>query len=139
VQLYFDLIHDSFHSLFHAPTFMVQMRQGNAPPVLLFGIMAMSARFSINPIFSDISPRERSNYFAKRCAIFLNLRDISLTTIQACVLLGAISIAEGEAAAESVYYSAACRIANILDLPRRPSSDSIEKEVNIRGQLLALP
>ena len=56
-----------------------------------------------------------------------------MTTVQACVLLGAVSITENEAAAESVYYCAACRIANLLDLPKRQTVDAIEKEVNIRG------
>jgi hypothetical protein len=58
---------------------------------------------------------------------------VSLTTVQACVLLGSNVITEGEAAAESVYYSVACRIAQLLDLPNRPTSNRIEREVNIRG------
>jgi len=45
VELYFDLIHDQFHSLFHRPTFMEQVRNGTAPKVLLFAMMALSARF----------------------------------------------------------------------------------------------
>jgi hypothetical protein len=64
----------------------------------------------------------------------LNLEDISLTTVQACVLLGAIVITEGGAAAESVYYSVACRIAQLLDLANRPTSSRLEKEINIRGE-----
>ncbi len=65
--------------------------------------------------------------------MLLDLRDISLTTIQACVLLGSVSRVEGQGAAESVYYSVACRIANLLDLANRPASDAIDREVNIRG------
>jgi hypothetical protein len=45
----------------------------------------------------------------------LDLGDTSLTTIQACVLLGSISIIEGKSAAEAVYYSVASRIALLLD------------------------
>ena len=63
---------------------------------------------------------------------------MSLTTAQACVLLGSIVITEGEAAAESVYYAVACRIAQLLDLPNRPASCIIEREVNIRGVLALL-
>jgi hypothetical protein len=48
------------------------------------------------------------------------------------VLLGAVSITEGEADAESVYYSVACRIANLLHLGQRPAGNPIEREVNIR-------
>ena len=49
------------------------------------------------------------------------------------MLLGAISITENEAAAESVYYCAACRIANLLDIANKPTSDGLEREINIRG------
>jgi len=45
VELYFDLIHDQFHSLFHRPSFIEQVRTGTAPQVLLFAMMALSARF----------------------------------------------------------------------------------------------
>jgi hypothetical protein len=45
VDLYFDLIHDQFHSLFHRPSFIEQVRKGTAPRVLLFAMMALSARF----------------------------------------------------------------------------------------------
>ena len=45
VELYFDLIHDQFHSLFHRPSFIGQIRNGTAPRVLLFAMMALSARF----------------------------------------------------------------------------------------------
>jgi len=49
-------------------------------------------------------------------------------------LLGAFSITHGEAQAEAVYYSVACRIANLLNLANKPTSDPVEREVNIRGE-----
>jgi hypothetical protein len=53
VEIYFDLIHDQFHSLFHRPSFIEQVRKGTAPRVLLFAMMALSARFnSTNPLVS---------------------------------------------------------------------------------------
>jgi hypothetical protein len=48
VELYFDLIHDQFHSLFHRPSFTEQVRNGTAPRVLLFAMMALSARFNFS-------------------------------------------------------------------------------------------
>ena len=81
-----------------------------------------------------MNPRDRGREYAKESGRLLDLRDISLTTVQACVLLGAVSITEGEAAAESVYYSVGCRVANLLDLTNRPTSDKIEREINIRGK-----
>jgi len=45
VGLYFDLIHDQFHSIFHRPSFMEDLLRGVAPKVILFAMMALSARF----------------------------------------------------------------------------------------------
>lgn len=134
VQLYFDLIHDCFHSLFHGPSFMEALQAGLAPPVIVYAMMALAARFSTSMAFAGTPPRQRSDVYYKKSAALLNLRDISLTTIQACVLLGAVSITEGESGAEAVFYACACRVANLMDLARRPASDSIEQEVNIRGE-----
>lgn len=44
VELYFDLIHDQMHSLFHRPSFIEQVKNGAAPRGLLFAMMALSAR-----------------------------------------------------------------------------------------------
>jgi hypothetical protein len=43
-HLYFDLIHDQFHSLFHRPSVIRDVEEGKAPPVILFAMMALSAR-----------------------------------------------------------------------------------------------
>lgn len=44
VALYFDFIHDQFHSLFHRPSFLEDVLHERVPPVILNGMMAMSAR-----------------------------------------------------------------------------------------------
>jgi hypothetical protein len=67
-------------------------------------------------------------------AKLLDIRDTSLVTIQACVLLGAISTTEDNAITESVYYTVACRMAHLLDLSKKTASDAIEQEVNMRGE-----
>jgi hypothetical protein len=58
--LYFNFIHDQFHSIFHRPSLEEDVLQGTVPPILLYGIMALSARFvpaqaysEINMIFKD--------------------------------------------------------------------------------------
>ena len=134
VNLYFDYIHDSIHSLFHRPSLIRDLETGKVPSVILFAIIALSARFSSNPYFSNTVPRERGNEFAKESNRLLDLRDISMMTLQASVLLGVFATGCGEAASESVYYCVACRIANLLDLVNRPYADAIEREVNIRGR-----
>ncbi len=44
VQLYFDYIHDQFHSLFHRPSVIQDVECGHAPPALVLAMMALSAR-----------------------------------------------------------------------------------------------
>lgn len=44
VALYFDYIHDQFHSIFHRPSFLDDVAQDRVPPVVLLAIFALSAR-----------------------------------------------------------------------------------------------
>ncbi|CAG7951638.1 unnamed protein product [Penicillium olsonii] len=132
VQLYFDYVHDKFHSLFHRPSLMEDMHRGQAPEILMYGMLALSARFSSHPSFVDTDPRERGRGFAKRCEELLDLNDVSVTTIQACVLLGAIGVVDGKPASETIYYAVACRIAQLLDLPNCQAENRVEQELYIR-------
>jgi hypothetical protein len=158
IQLYLDFIHDKFHSLFHRPSLIEDILQDRTPLILVYGMLALSARstsssslsrpgvcrtdtyrrFSTNPFFQNSDPRERGRQYAIESKWLLDIQDVSLTTAQACILLGSIVVTEGEAAAESVYYSAACRIAQLLNLPNRPTTGRIEKEVNLRGSFTIL-
>lgn len=45
VQLYFDYIHNQFHTLFHPPTFLNAVAEDRVENVLLYPIFALSARF----------------------------------------------------------------------------------------------
>lgn len=156
VQLYFDYVHDQFHTLFHRPSFIDNLSEGKAPPILVYGMMALSARlvkflklaselsmlighpsfrFSNNPALSQVDARERGRTYGKQCERLLDWNDISLSTIQACVLLGAIAITDGKAASENIHYAVACRMAQLLDLPKCKNDILLEHEVNIRGIL----
>lgn len=44
VDLYFDLIHDQFHTLFHRPTFTDEVAKGEGKPAILYAMLALSAR-----------------------------------------------------------------------------------------------
>lgn len=91
------------------------------------------SRFSSHEFFAGISPRVRGTPYAKKSASLFDPSDVSLQSIQASVLLGACYIVEGDAAAESVYYGIACRMAQLIDLPHRICSTRLEREINIRG------
>jgi hypothetical protein len=95
--------------------------------------MGMSARFSQHESLANTPPRERGRPFTREAERLLNLHDTSLTTIQACLLLGASAVVEGESATESVYFSIACRMAMLLDLPNAPATTRIQQELNYRG------
>ena len=84
--------------------------------------------------FKDHCYWDRGSEFAKESARLLDIKDVSLCTIQACILLGTVSRSEGDAAAESVYYSIASRMANLLDLASIPASNAVEREINVRGK-----
>lgn len=133
IENYFRHIHVSFHILFHKPSFWTAYRDGSLPKILFFGVIGLSARFSQHDTLAEIPPRERGRPYTKEAERLLNLHDISLVTIQACLLLGAASVAEGEGATESIYFSIACRMAMLLDLPNAPVTTRVQQEVNNRG------
>lgn len=93
----------------------------------------MSARFSQHPSLASISPRERGRPFIREAERLLNLHDVSLTTVQACLLLGASAVIEGSGDIESVFFSIACRMGLLLDLPNALVATRIQQEVNYRG------
>lgn len=130
--MYFQYIHDTFHSIFHRPSLVEDVCSGTVPRVILLSIISLSARFSSDPYFAGIDPRVRGRQYAREAERLLDLRDTSVSTIQACVLLGAYVITEGEALSESLYYSVACRLAMAIDLPNMLVSTRLEQEVNIR-------
>ncbi|KAK5100614.1 hypothetical protein LTS08_005365 [Lithohypha guttulata] len=111
---------------------MEDTRNGVIPRVILLSIISLSARFSNDVYFAGIDPRIRGRQYAREAEKLLDLRDISVSTVQTCVLLGAYVITEGEALSESLYYSVACRLALLLDLPNMLVSTQLEQEVNTR-------
>jgi Fungal specific transcription factor domain. len=133
VGLYFRYIHITFHNLFHRPSFEAAVRNESIPRVLVFGVVALAARFSSHPYFANTEPQERGRPYAKEAERLLDLHKTCLTTVQACMLLGAIQVVEMDSATESIFYTVACRLAMILDLPNAPAKTRIEQEVNLRG------
>jgi len=134
VDLYFSHIHVTFHNLFHRPSFEAAVEDGSIPKILVLGAFSLAARFSSHPFFADIDPQERGRPYAKEAERLLDLHKTCLTTIQACVLLGGIQVVEMDSATESIYYTIACRLAMILDLPNAPAKTRIEQELNLRGR-----
>jgi hypothetical protein len=131
-NLYFAYVHDQFHTLFHKPSFMADLTSNKVPSVILLAIIALSARFSSHAYFEYTNPRTRGVEYMQRAAKLLDPSDVSLASIQACVLLGACRVIEADARGEAVYYGMACRMAQLLDLSNRPCTNRLEREINIR-------
>jgi hypothetical protein len=112
---------------------MQDVAVGTLPNVLLFGILSLAVRFSNDPYFGDTDPRIRGRPYAQEAQHLLNILEVSLTTIQASVLIGAFAITEGDAQAEAVLYGIACRNAMLLDLPNMIAPSRVDQEVNLRA------
>lgn len=89
-------------------------------------------RFSTNSAFAGTDPRERGEHFRLASESLLNIRHITPVTIQTCILLGAYAAANGDTDIENLYYNLAGRLSLILDLPNRPASNLLERELNHR-------
>lgn len=63
-----------------------------------------------------------------------DMTDISVTTIQASILLGTICFAESKTEAEALYYAIANRLVQILNLAYRSTENETERQVNLRSQ-----
>ncbi|KAH7141709.1 hypothetical protein EDB81DRAFT_691194 [Dactylonectria macrodidyma] len=132
VGLYFRYVHVAFHNIFHQPSFEKDVRDRVIPKILFLGVISLSARFSSHSSFADIQPSERGRNYAKEAEKLIDLHNISLTTIQACMLMSAVYAVEGKMGDESIFLNIACRMAMLLDLPNAVARTRIEKEVNLR-------
>jgi len=131
-ELYFEYIHDQFHSIYHRASFMDDLMGDRIPAVVLFAIFALSARFSTNEAFAGSNPRERGERYRVASENMLCIRDLSPGTVQAYLLLGAYAAASGETEAENLYYGLAGRTSLLLDLPNIEECGPFERETNIR-------
>ena len=136
VELYFCYIHVAFHNLFHQPSFEAGVADGTIPKILVLGAISLSARFSVHPSLAYSEPLKRARPFTREAEKLVDFRNISLVTIQACMLLAAGYSIEGQPGPESVFLGVACRMALILDLPNAPTASCLEKEINLRGELI---
>ncbi|KAL2679052.1 hypothetical protein Neosp_009808 [[Neocosmospora] mangrovei] len=114
------------------PSFKAAFQNGTIPRVLFFAVIGLSARFSGHRSLSHINPWHRGRPYAQEAEKLLDLHDTSIVTIQACMLLAANFIADGEAMTECVYLTIACRMAMLIDLPNLKVNNRIEQEVNRR-------
>ncbi|CZR68016.1 uncharacterized protein PAC_17915 [Phialocephala subalpina] len=103
VDLYFRLIHDGPHTLFHEPTFLSNLSSKSVPISLLLAVIALSARFSTNECFQDDPGRYARTY--ARAALELLQKELirpSLESIQGYILISQHLGGEGDVRAKHI-------------------------------------
>ncbi|KAB8276801.1 hypothetical protein BDV30DRAFT_224126 [Aspergillus minisclerotigenes] len=118
VGLYFRHIHNIAHTMFHEPSFMHHMREGTASMKHVYGMCALAARFSKNPIFHGISPCSRGKVYAFQAVrLCRQCTDTpSLETIQALLLIGYFFSGEVDHQRKHIYVGLARLHAEALSL-----------------------
>ncbi|PSN75546.1 NADH dehydrogenase [Corynespora cassiicola Philippines] len=130
VHSYFQFIHDRPHSLFHERSTWHDIKTGSIRECLLAAICALGCRFA---------PREQDRRLASRYALrskllfTQNLEEISIPSIQTCILLANHYAAERDNRLEALYFGIANRMAYILGIDKMNTTDSIiSQEIKAR-------
>lgn len=101
VELYLGLLHHKPHTLFHPPTLRRCANDGSLSVAILYAIFGLAARFS-----SCADTRGMTSAltrYAKHC-LKMNIDDVHLDNVQACILVGNLCGADGDAGAEALYF-----------------------------------
>jgi len=96
-----------------------------------------STRFTDSVFSGHGDRRDRGKRFAETAFKLLDLRICSVSTIQACILLGSLCLTEGHAESEVIYIAAANRMAQTLDLAGRSTANELERQINLRGMFVS--
>ncbi|KAH8679563.1 hypothetical protein BGZ60DRAFT_400248 [Tricladium varicosporioides] len=103
VDLYFRLIHDGPHTLFHEPTFLARLAENLIPGFLLLAVISLSTRFSTNEYFRD-DPRSYSKTYATVALELLQNEMLrpSLESVQGYILISQHLGGEGDVRAKHI-------------------------------------
>jgi hypothetical protein len=112
--------------------------QGNVIRADLQKCLVHRCRFTATIESNNHDRRTYGRPYAERAHDLFNPRDISVSAIQACILLGTLCFTEGETRQESIYYASANRMAMILDLPNCSTATELERQINLRGKVILL-
>lgn len=130
VELYLANIHNKPHTLFHAPTIRAQVRDERISLAILFGMLALGARFS-----TEDAIKSRTEEFAaeSRRQLKENLEHASIETVQASILNAEVFLGNANHEGECLYLGIAIRMSQYLrlDLPIEGESD-IDRECRLR-------
>ncbi|KAH8659055.1 hypothetical protein BGZ61DRAFT_499916 [Ilyonectria robusta] len=122
VENYIWCIHDRPHSIFHLPTLRSAVRAKRLPPAILQALLSFGSLFHPDPDVSSLAP----GFFedAKR-HLHLDLENVCVENVQACILIANLSAALLRASSEALYFGIAIRMAEILHLDVLDSTDTV--------------
>lgn len=117
LEYYIEYIHDKPHSLFHGPSLRREVKLGTIDRGLLCAILALAARFSPSDGIRSQEPLLANE--AKQL-LTADFEAVSLSKIQAWIVLGNVCGARNDYIAESLFFGIAIRTAFItgLTMPR---------------------
>lgn len=128
--MYIDFIHDKPHSLFHVPSLRANVVDHTIEKSLLCSILALSVRFS-----SHGSVRSLGDKLALQARQLLKaeLEEITISKIQAWILLGNVAGFTADSSFEALYFGLAIRCAQIIGLAAvEPGDTAVNRETKSR-------
>ncbi|KAJ5757232.1 uncharacterized protein N7511_007414 [Penicillium nucicola] len=140
VPLYFRYIHNVAHTMFHEASFMRQLHEGQAPPILVYAMYALAARFSNHPHYNDIVRGQRGKLGASAVETLIHqfITTPSLETVQALILIGYYYGGEGNTKAKHIYSGLARLHAEALGMPVIPKDATIMRQEEYRRTWLSV-
>ncbi|CZR65074.1 uncharacterized protein PAC_14974 [Phialocephala subalpina] len=130
VKNYLTCVHDKPHSLFHLPSLWESIHCRSISTKLLYSICALGCRISSDKNMRLLEPRLSTT--AKRL-FQLTLADVSLESIQTCILIANICGVESDSSSEALYFGIATRMAYMMFLNTTDFAESIiEQETKCR-------
>ncbi|PMD49022.1 hypothetical protein L207DRAFT_627652 [Hyaloscypha variabilis F] len=136
IELYFQLIHDGPHTLFHKPTFLSRLQENMVPNFLILAVISLSTRFSTNEYFRN-DARPFALAYAKAAIELLEKEMIrpSLEPVQGYILVSQHLGGEGDVRAKHICTGLACLHCQSLRLWDTSGMTILKQEVRRRTYL----
>lgn len=100
VEVYLTKIHGQAHSIFHPPTLRRELRNNSMPKALLYSMSAIGSKFS-----PDLQHRRWGRHLALEAKrlLQLDMENICLENIQACILVSMLSAGNCHISSEALF------------------------------------
>jgi hypothetical protein len=137
---YFRYIHNVAHTMIHEASFMHQLHEGKAPPILVYAMYTLAARFSNHPHYNDIPRGQRGKLgtSAVESLIHQSIITPSLEIVQALILIGYYYGGEGNTKAKHIYSGLARLHAEALGMPAIPKDATTMRQEEYRRTWLSV-